>query len=498
MKIEEINYKIPKPQRTWNKQKKKEGYKINDYWWYENGIRRRCDTKWYLTPEECIKEAEARIKGVKDVSAKKNKRDLEGLIKEYMKYIPTISLDEIAPSTKMNRYTNCKALLKHTPKEMLETKISVFDAEFIEEWLVYLQTKAKAKNGKNISYEYFHSLKNTCSLIIEFAKKEGYFKNANDRYNSILYYIQTKQRQRTAERKAHSKNKPFNFMTYDEFQRFAVTCLYDLKTDDEKELSWYAMMTFNPHPQTFNNTEVSYENFKYFVYFCCSYFLGTRTEECRVLTTDDLHFDMGKHEGRVSINKALTSQYFEEDEEEYLKRKSTKTEGSERFIPIHPMLKLILKNYLWYRKQNNIDSKVLFDGEDNGYLSYYQIDEKIKKVKRNCGMKDKAFSKHDFRRSCAMYLCYEMEIPKEKVISYFGWVDTDMLDKVYSYFDRIQTADMLEKELSKSDYYNHKVPIFKVENGEYKFFTEAKKQNPYREHYLQQQLKAKEEKSTKK
>ena len=60
---EKIRYKIPKPTTETNKRTGQKGYKIYNFTWYENGKRKVSDTKRHLTKEECIYEAETKIKG---------------------------------------------------------------------------------------------------------------------------------------------------------------------------------------------------------------------------------------------------------------------------------------------------------------------------------------------------------------------------------------------------------------------------------------------------
>ena len=111
---EKIRYKIPKPTTETNKRTGQKGYKIYNFTWYENGKRKVSDTKWHLTKEECIYEAETKIKGSSDVIYIQNKLKIRDLIKEYQLYIRDVNIDEVAPSTKKNRYDRCNALLTYT------------------------------------------------------------------------------------------------------------------------------------------------------------------------------------------------------------------------------------------------------------------------------------------------------------------------------------------------------------------------------------------------
>ena len=134
------------------------------------------------------------------------------------------------------------------------------------------------------------------------------------------------------------------------------------------------------------------------------------------------------------------------------------------------MLKHLLKQYINYLKEEGIKNKNLFPGDDNGYLSYSQINHKIERTLYKAGLENKKFSKHDFRRSCAMYLCYELKLPKDQAIAFFGWTSTDMLDDVYTKFNEIQRAEMLEMNLND-------VGFFK--NNSSSFFMDMTKQKVY-------------------
>ena len=104
-------------------------------------------------------------------------------------------------------------------------------------------------------------------------------------------------------------------------------------------------------------------------------------------------------------------------------------------------------------------------------------------------MKDKKFSKHDFRRSCAMYLCYELNLPKENAIWFFGWTNTDMLNQVYARFNDIQRSEKLEEELNKVGFFNKEIPAFYYEDGKLITGEKAKEkvlhhqQNEYQKYY---------------
>lgn len=136
-----------------------------------------------------------------------------------------------------------------------------------------------------------------------------------------------------------------------------------------------------------------------------------------------------------------------------------------------------------------IKRNALFPGSDNGFTSYAQINHKIERVLVSAGMKDKKFTKHDFRRSCAMFLCYDLKLPKDQAITFFGWTSTDMLDEVYVKHNEIQKADMLEESLDNVGFFDTKYPIMYAKEGRVYFgkevdenFNEAEL-DEYRKHY---------------
>ena len=411
-----------------------------------------------LTKQECISEAEDRIKGSTDVVYLQNKLKIRDLIKEYQLYIRDVDIDEVAPATKKNRYDSCNALLRYSSEQVLNEKISTMDVELMKLWMNTLRKAKSTRSGTTLSKEYTDGLKNLISLILRYADEKNYFFNSMERYNGLLNYLYND----TRTKKVKGAKKEFRYMTYDEFRRFATCCLYDYdlvsaRDDDEEDkeklkIETDAMKVFNTAFKIeFERTK--FKNVVYFFFFVCMFFLGTRTEECRVLTYDDVDFEAGEHEGRITISKAFTSYYFKSDNEAYLHKMRTKTEGSVRKIPIHPMLKHLLTQYFEYLKKIRPDNKFLFPGDDNGYLSYAQINHKIERMLIKAGMENKKFTKHDFRRSCAMYLCYELKLPKDQAIAFFGWTSTDMLDAVYAKFNEIQRAEMLEKNLDEVGFF---------------------------------------------
>lgn len=489
---EKLKYKIPEPKRTIDKRTGKKGYKIYDFVWYENGKRRKSDTKWHLTKQECISEAEDRIKGSTDVVYLQNKLKIRDLIKEYQLYIRDVDIDEVAPATKKNRYDNCNALLRYSSEQVLNEKISTMDVELMKLWMNTLRKAKSTRSGTTLSKEYTDGLKNLISLILRYADEKNYFFNSMERYNGLLNYLYND----TRTKKVKGTKKEFRYMTYDEFRRFATCCLYgyDLvsaRDDDEEDkeklkIETDAMKVFNTAFEIeFERTK--FKNVVYFFFFVCMFFLGTRTEECRVLTYDDVDFEAGEHEGRITISKAFTSYYFKSDNEAYLHKMRTKTEGSVRKIPIHPMLKHLLAQYFVYLKKIRPDNKYLFPGDDNGYLSYAQINHKIERMLIKAGMENKKFTKHDFRRSCAMYLCYELKLPRDQAIAFFGWTSTDMLDAVYAKFNEIQRAEMLEKNLDEVGFFKN--------NSTFLFMDFTDKENRKVYFGKEAELKAKESKA---
>jgi len=410
---------------------------------------------------------------------------IEDVVREYQSSLEKVSLDDIAASTKQNRHDNCNALIKHSPTKVLNTRMSVFDTEVMKTWLNHLKNTATIKGGKLLSRDYYDGLKNLIKIILEYADGQNYFEGAAERYAGLQNFISEDKLKRK------QPKREFRYLTYDEFKIFAVTCLYDrcIGVDDMNDMGLDTFLIFNPEPK-YLYEKIKYNNYVFFVFFCCMFYLGTRAEECRILTWDDIDFEEGQHEGRVTISKAYTAHYYKKDKEEYLKRKPTKTEGSIRKIPIHPELKVILQKYKEYLDKNAIVQDVLFPGIDNGYLSYGQINHKIERVLVACGMGDKNFSKHDFRRSCAMYLCYDLKLPKQNAIWFFGWTSTDMLDEVYSKFNEIQTAEMLEEHLNKVGFFNKKTPVFYFKDTKFYIGDEAqtlidkKNNDEYKKYYL--------------
>ena len=79
---EKLRYKIPNPERAINKRTGKNGYKIYNFTWYENGKRKISDTKWHLTKQECILEAQDRIKGSSDLIYIQGKLKIKELIED--------------------------------------------------------------------------------------------------------------------------------------------------------------------------------------------------------------------------------------------------------------------------------------------------------------------------------------------------------------------------------------------------------------------------------
>lgn len=451
-----IRYNIPEAKPLIDKRTGKKGYKIYNFTWYENGKRRKSDTKWHLTKDECKAEAEARIKGNVDVLYIQSKMTVRGLITQYQDYIKNADIDIIAPSTKKNRYDNCTALLKYSTERVLNEKITKLNVDTMKLWLNELKFAKSTRTNKQISRDYYDGLKNTISLILKYADNKNYFHNSLERLTSLKNYILTD----VGEDRPKKNSKEFRYMTYQEFQRFATVCLFDLdmSVDNEEELIEKMLKLFD------TNTLIYFDALKqksiiYFYFFVCMFFLGTRAEECRILSWDDVDFEAGKHEGRVSVSKAYTSYYFKSDTEAYLHKLRTKTKGSIRKIPIHPMLKHFLLQYRDYYEYKQIERKVLFPGPDNGFISYAQINHKIERTLIKAGMPDKKFSKHDFRRSCAMCLCYELGLPKDQAISFFGWTSTDMLDEVYAKFNETQRAEILENNLNEVGFFTQSVPL---------------------------------------
>jgi hypothetical protein len=74
-----------------------------------------------------------------------------------------------------------------------------------------------------------------------------------------------------------------------------------------------------------------------------------------------------------------------------------------------------------------------------------------------------------------MYLCYELKLPKDQAISFFGWTSTDMLDEVYPRFNEIQRAELLEKNLDEVGFFkdNSSWMFIDSANGKVYFGKEA-------------------------
>jgi len=479
----EVRYSIPEPKRIKDKKTGKWGYKIYNYSWYENGKRRKNDTHFHTNKKECIDEARLRISGNADIVSNQKKVTIKGLINLYREYLYDTNDLDIAPSTKRGRYDNCNSLIKYTPESILKTRLINLDVEGLKTWLNHLKNKARLSNGNLLSAQYYDRLRNLIKLILEYADSQNYFSDSMERYTSLLHWL------REDKPRATKEKREFRYLTFDEFKRFASSCLYDANIEEEEDvIANGALWLFGGNKLYLTNL-IKYQNYVYFVFFCCMFFLGTRAEECRVLTWDDIDYNAGNHEGRITIDKAYTANFFKKDTEEYLKEMPTKTKGSTRRIPIHPDLKVILECYKEYLIKNDLLTDRLFPGVDNGYLSYGQINHKIERVLANIGMKDKKFSKHDFRRSCAMYLCYELNLPKENAIWFFGWTNTDMLNQVYARFNDIQRSEKLEEELNKVGFFKREIPAFYYEDGKLITGEKAKEkvlhhqQNEYQKYY---------------
>ena len=76
-------YKIPEPVEVIDKRSGKKGYKIFDFYWYENGKRRKSDTRFCLTKSEARKAALSKIEGSVDAAYSVANKSLKDLLEDY-------------------------------------------------------------------------------------------------------------------------------------------------------------------------------------------------------------------------------------------------------------------------------------------------------------------------------------------------------------------------------------------------------------------------------
>lgn len=236
-----------------------------------------------------------------------------------------------------------------------------------------------------------------CKIGKEVNENTGRYKYRADYtynlYKSCLDAIRYDKETRKTLSVYRKAKREFRYWTYAEFRQFLAM---------NKDLDGFKALERAFHPTKF---EFSRE-YMYYVMFNF-FFTGVRTEELRGITWNDIIY-IDDRLDEVDINKAFTNHVCEADREEYIKNHhNLKNNESCRRVPILPELKYILEEYRIYFETyfEDIGDKFLFFGQNvpESLLGYNTIDNQIKK--RIKSSKVRYISKHDFRRSCAMFLC---------------------------------------------------------------------------------------------
>ena len=491
-------YSIPKPTKIIKKNGEIKYYVHNITYYDKAHIRHFDDTGEYLTPEEAFDNAKFRISkhienGDMAIDVSSSTITFGGLLEQFKAYNEALSLDRISAGTKdtnINRISSLIKILKKTP--FLNKKLSVFSEDDVSAVLDYLKeekyTKARkevdTKTGELIvkqeklqySPKTYSDFRTQIKNALAYGKKKNYFYNSQGRYDRMLIAIKNDNTPKKQKETLLELENDFRFLTYDEFLLFSAKTLYD-SVKDEKEKRRLCLAYCEEGIIQMDKT--IYRDYKYFVYFTSLFFLGLRNEECRVLLKKDISLATELKEGRVNIYKAVSGHHKKKDREEYYKKQNLKNPFSSRFVPIHPRLNKVLKDYIEYAEHNHLLGRngELFPGQSGRYISDNAINKKINKIIKtmNPDIARKGFSKHDFRRSCAMWLCYDRQIELYRAYRFFGHRDSTMLIDVYTYRNKVEEAKLLSKDFNAIHFFSQD------SNSKYDYEGNIKRDDGYKE-----------------
>lgn len=441
--------------------------------------RKYLDSAEFLTPDEAIQDAKDKInkkinEGVIPMIDKSANTTIGDLLSLYYDYVENKSLDETSAGTKDTDLNKANTIINITKKlHVYNMTLSELDADEMTVWLngireAKYEVKRNVKNEetgeiekkvvevKKYSPDSYRDFKTHIKKALKYANDNNYFYKATTRYNSLVNTIDVDETPKKPKKTQEEKERSFRYFTFDEFLIFSAYTLYSNVAKDTK-LMRKLIIDYCDNGKI-DLTYSCYRDYKYFVYYSCLYFLGLRNEECRVLLRKDVKLATKEREGRVDINKALSGHHRKKDRDEYYRKQNLKNENSDRMVPVHPRLNRILIDYFDYMEDNNLfgPKGIIFPGAKGKYISDNAINKKINTVMKNMSpeLQERGFSKHDFRRSCAMWLCYKKNIPLYRAFRFFGHVDSTMLIEVYTFRMKLEEEQQTSKDFAEVHFFD--------------------------------------------
>ena len=406
----------------------KDQYKCRYRWRDENGKLRSSDTGWFDTIVKAQKNADELKNAKENDSALRITNKREAYIKTVFGEIYLKELDQKAHrettdriSNDYNKWNRARSVAKYyTPEEIKYTKINEITPRIFRIWADYIN---EAGLAGTTTHRYIECLFHFNRWLAD----KGYYTDSTLEMSidTMLARFSTKSRKVGARKDR-----------------------YLMGMDDVETIT-----TYWKH----KGIGIFYNFYHYTLWYTLAY-TGMRCEEARALQWKNV--DLRPEERIIYIKNAIAESEKEANAIARIKKGIyyTKTEDSERGIPIFDIIYQLLvdykESYRYECGKDDIEECFVFPHLNHDHTFDFNMFagrgiwlSKLKETINECGIPNTDIGM--FRHSCATFLVAPepdgLGFTEAQVMSFFGHITTNMLSQVYAKLQQKQKTSRLKK-----------------------------------------------------
>ncbi|MEG0408575.1 MAG: site-specific integrase [Bacilli bacterium] len=409
-----------------------------------DGTRKQATLKPYSTQRKALKAGESYINDALAGIVKQDiiQNSIRGLFTSFIEKQSNESIKKkYKGTTKETVIWRAKRILEVTPKRILDKNWSKFDKYDLEDWLKFLTSDLRKEDGMPYSNNYLSQFVGIILKFIDFLKQENKF-----RYEHEDDYYQFKLIIKDRSISKEIGNRAYSYLKEEEFIDLLQNGFIHYRTPNEND---YNQLISSGMSQKETLEYLGFDTIPFYTYqdklyktfFSFLIYGGFRKSELRALRWKDIYMD----ENLIYIrnNAPKMSKKIKAESKKSIVDSTTKSESSERWIPMLKELRASLEQWIHYLSSKEFldlnyslikiseDSLVFPSSATGCEISDNAIDNALKNSIRQSGVK--SVTVHDLRRSCAHYLCYTLRLPKDYARNFLGHESSsELINQVYA------------------------------------------------------------------